>query len=1039
MVYPQHNSTIMVFQWSKAWGILFLFLSMIIAAKPSFAQRSQIYTDSEKNFKEGIDLFQKQKFGAAQLAFESFLNSGEQKTDYAKSTASYYVAACAVELFHDNAEHLMMIFLQQYPHSNKVVLAYFQLGKLYFRQKEYKKAIVYFKKSDPKMLTKPEYFEYYYKLAYAEFIEEKFDEAQKNFSVVSKTANAFTIPATYYFAHIAYLKKNYEVALQEFLKIQKDKSFSRVIPFYVAQIYFLQGKYQEAVNYATPIVDTLKGKNLPLIRRLLAESYFELKDNNKCAQNYEAYVSLGAPLDRQGSYRLGITYYRMGKFKEAALNFKNTTSEDDLISQTAYYYLADCFIQSDSKRMALDVLKLAYSMKWDERIARESLFNFAKLSYELGYNPYNEAIDAINLYIASYPNAANIEEAYELMVNIYLHTQNYKDALVSLEKIKIKNSKLKIAEQRIYYFRAIELFNNLEFNNSILHFQKAIERSFDPRITAESKYWSGEARYRLKQYSQAKENYEDFLTSPSAKQITYYQDAYYNLGYAFLKLKKFAEAATEWRSYVSMNPENMKKKHDAYLRIGDCFFMQRNYSKAIEFYDQAIQINEFKNDYALYQKGLMQGLTDNHEGKSVSLQQALNQYPNTLYKDEILYELGLSYIRTGKINEAVTSFEAIVNSGNSSSLISRSYLQLGLIYFNSDKNREALGWYKRIVDEYPNTGMANEALKYIRNIYIELGDVDTYTQYVSGLKNVEISQGSLDSASYEAAENIVKAGDCIKGAEMLDKYINQFPKGIYLLDANHFKAECNYQQKEFDRAVVHYQYIIRQRKNIYTENAMNRLAFILESKADSVGLIEVYTAMEKDSETPQSLQKARIGLMRNYQKLSNCEKIIQYAKLVLTYDKLDEYVEEEAHYFMAVCYYNQQLMEEALSSYKKVYAKTSSEYDIEAGLKIGEILFQQAKYADAEKHLRTAIKSMGSDKHRLALSFILLSDIYVAMDNLPQAKSMLNTVISKHTGEDLILVAKQKLDQITEMEREKNQRKFEQEMILENQGDNGNN
>jgi tetratricopeptide (TPR) repeat protein len=142
---------------------------------------------------------------------------------------------------------------------------------------------------------------------------------------------------------------------------------------------------------------------------------------------------------------------------------------------------------------------------------------------------------------------------------------------------------------------------------------------------------------------------------------------------------------------------------------------------------------------------------------------------------------------------------------------------------------------------------------------------------------------------------------------------------------------------------------------------------------------------------------------------------------------------------MAVCYYNQQLMEEALSSYKKVYAKTSSEYDIEAGLKIGEILFQQAKYADAEKHLRTAIKSMGSDKHRLALSFILLSDIYVAMDNLPQAKSMLNTVISKHTGEDLILVAKQKLDQITEMEREKNQRKFEQEMILENQGDNGNN
>lgn len=1004
--------------------VLFLFTPALLSA-----QRTQYCIDSERSFKEGIDLFQKQKFGAAQLRFEEFLKSDHPKTDYALSTATYYYAASAVELFHDNAEYLMLSFIQKFPHSNKVVQAYFQLGKLYFRKKEYPQAIAYFLKTDVYQLNRDQVFEYYYKIGYSRFITEEYEMALKDFAEIKDKKNPYQVPATYYFAHISYLNKNYEVALQHFLRIQQEKAFSRIIPFYVAQIYFVQGKYKEAVTYAEPIADTLKGKNLPIVRRLLAESYFELKDDAGAARNYEAYMATGVTLDRSGNYRLGISYYRLNRFEDAALYLKNATSEDDLMTQTAYYYMADCFLKSGHKRIALDVLKLAAGMNHDKRIAREALFNFAKLSYELGYNPYNEAIDAIQQYIEKYPDAKNIEEAYELMVNIYLNTQNYKDALASLQKIKNKNTRLKIAEQRIYYFRGIELFNNLEYTEAIRYFEEAISRNFDTRITAESKFWKAEAHYRSKDYSGAQRMYEDFLTSPSAKSVPYYNDAYYSLAYARLKMKQYQEAATEFRNFVTASGvADLRKRHDAYLRLGDCYFMLRNYGKAIEFYDQAIEIKQYKNDYAMYQKSLMQGLMGNHEGKAATLKRTLNEYPQSSFRDEMLYELGLANIRLGKTNEAVKNFEDIVNSGSSSAYLSSAYLQLGLIYFNADNDREALGWYKRVVDEYPNSQQAAKALKYIRTIYVDMGDIDAYTTYVQGLSNVEISMNSLDSASYEAGANAVEAGNCTKAIDAFDKYIRNFPKGVYLLDANHYKAECHYAQKEYTQALPHYQYIYRQRKNMYTENALNRAAYILEQKADSVGLIEVYTLMEESAESPDVLKRARIGLMRNYYKTGNCEKTIEYAKKVLTYDKLNEYVEEEAHYFQAVCYLKQNLLEEALAEYKKVYSQIASEFDIEAGYQVGEILYRQQKYKDAEKHLRTAIKTMGADKHRLALSFILLSDIYVAMDDLPQAKSMLNTVINRHEGQDLIQVAKEKLDAILAKERQQNQRKFEQQM-----------
>jgi TolA-binding protein len=106
-------------------------------------------------------------------------------------------------------------------------------------------------------------------------------------------------------------------------------------------------------------------------------------------------------------------------------------------------------------------------MDFDEKIKEDALFNYALVTYEISYSPFNEGIKAFNEYISLYPASERSDEAYNYLTLAYLNTHNYKDALAYIEKIKIKDNNIRKAYQRIAYFRALELFSNLRYQESI--------------------------------------------------------------------------------------------------------------------------------------------------------------------------------------------------------------------------------------------------------------------------------------------------------------------------------------------------------------------------------------------------------------------------------------------------------------------------------------------------------------------------------------------------------------------------------------------
>ncbi|MCK4797037.1 MAG: hypothetical protein KAT05_06620, partial [Spirochaetes bacterium] len=95
-----------------------------------------------------------------------------------------------------------------------------------------------------------------------------------------------------------------------------------------------------------------------------------------------------------------------------------------------------------------------------------------------------------------------------------------------------------------------------------------------------------------------------------------FQSAYYNLAYAYFKMKDYNNSLSWFRKYVdNADTTNIVDLSDSYIRIGDIYFLNRDYKNAVNSYSKAVDLHSVDYDYALFQKGFSNGLLKNYDYK----------------------------------------------------------------------------------------------------------------------------------------------------------------------------------------------------------------------------------------------------------------------------------------------------------------------------------------------------------------------------------------------------------------------------------------
>jgi TolA-binding protein len=998
--------------------IIFFLLAFSLGAA---AQKTAAYSDPESAYKSGMDLVAKEKYGAAQEAFAFVMENVKNPVSLLRVNAEYYDALCAMELFNGDAEYKFSEFLVKHPANSRHNLIQFHLGQLAYRDKSYSTAKDYFKKTDVTELTKDQTDEYYFKLGYCAFKSDDMGEAKQYFEKARKQDSKYTSPSNYYLAHIDYTEGDYDKALKEFKELMEDENFSGVAPYYIVQILFVQEKYDEVLEMAPGLLEKSTEKRAPEIVRVIGESYYRTGKYEEALTWLRQYhEAKGLSVTREDNYSYGFTLYKTGNYEDAIKYLQKVTGTQDELSQFAYYYLGSCYIQTDQKQFAANAFGSAYKLEFDTEIREDALFNQAQLAFDLSSDPYNEAIKALKNYLSNYPNSSRNDDAYNFLFSISMATGNYKDAAFALEKIKVRGSDYNRNFQKISLYRGIELFNEFDFEEAIKMFKKAMDSEADRKVTAEATFWTADAFYRQKNYWGAGKYFDEFFDLPEAKSLEVYNLANYNLGYVHFKKEEYEDAIHyfEQFTYKARN-ENPSVITDAYLRIGDCRFVTKNYDAAIDSYDKAVKSGAMEADYAMFQKAKALGVLSRNNEKIQTLKSLIYKYPESPTISEATYELANTYLIQKDNENALIHFKKVISDYPQSSFKVKAQLKSGLIYYNSDQDELALSTFKKVVSDYPGTPEYSEALASIKNIYIETNRPNEYIDFTNGLPNAKIERSEQDSVLYMASENIYMKGKFAEALPGFEQYCEQFPEGTFKLKASFYLAECQYGEGKKEDALRNYQNVLSMPRSEFTEtsllNAAN-ISFSLDSIETATGY---YSELAATAEDKSNLMEANYGEMKCRYLLKDYEGSLVSAGKFLSAEKLDDKMKLEAMMIRANSFYYSDEFLLAKSEFRKVTEISNGQPGAEAKYRCAEIEFMLNDLDPAEKDAFELSNRYSAYDYWVAKGFILLADIYIKKGNEFQAKQTLQSIIDNYEGDDLREIAAEKLKMMTDQEKMK--------------------
>ena len=1006
--------------WSMA-----LFLGM----HPAMAQQTPAQVHASARLKAALELYEQEQYAAAQEALRALQPLFGPQTETG-ATLAFYQARCAFELFNDDAEWRLSRFVNDYPEHAFRDEALFALGNLYYRNREFKEALVRYNRVEARRLSKDQQQEFAFKKGYAHFVREQYAAAKPLLAEVKDVDNRYAAPATYYYSHIAYLEKKYDAALQGFRKFKGKSPFAPVVPYYIAQILYFQKQYDALIEYAKPILDSATAKRGPEIARLIGDAYYQTGRYKESLPYLKTYAKGGNRLGREDHYQLGYAFYKAGQYESARDAFQKVVVQpDDSLNQLAYYTLGDCHLKLGQKTQARNSFAAAAKLKYNPSINEDALYNFARLSYELDPNPYYDAIAALQQFMQVYPGSVHYEETFGYLVNAFLSSRNYQEALEALEKMDKKSLSLQRAYQKIAYMRGIELFNNGNYTSAIDHLNRSLKYNLQRQTTAQARYWKAEAFYRLNLMDSAILSYRKFLFEPGADRLDEYPEANYGMGYAYFNLADYDQSARAFRKFVGLTgDEHRRKKNDALIRLGDGYFMLRDFSNAIDYYDQALQLAVFNNDYSIFQKAMCMGLLDRLDDKITSLQYLLASYPTSSYRDDAQYELANTYLLKNDEGKAMEAFKVLMTDYPNSSFVRRAQMKLALIYGNTDQNELALTTYQDIIKRFPNSTEAQQALRAMKEIYVELGQVDRYEYFLTTQPNLSIRDGELDSASYEAAELKYMKGDYAGARKDFATYLSKFPLAAFTTQANFYKADCDLRAGDEAGAIAAYLVVCAQPQNIFTEKALLKSAELLWKAKRTEEATASYARLEQLAETPGVLLEARYGQMRGNFIQKAYEPCIEQGNKLLLMEKASAEVLTDVHLLKGKSYLALGRDTLGLQELNTTISTTQSAKAAEALFAIAEYKLSKGMDAESEACINRLIEEYQNYDYWVTRSFLLYAEVFLQRKDRFNAKETLQSVIDHSENTELVAQAKERLNALIAEEKAEEE-KFKQDSL----------
>ena len=948
----------------------------------------------------------------------SFAQTTEMETRYQELAARF-----------DGRDKLLQrdlkIYLQAYPYTTFADEVKFMQGVLQVEKGHYKQSLKIFEQVEAKSLTRAHQDDYSFYRGYAYLMMQEYQRASVYFHLLSKSENRHQTRGSYYYAYCMYKMEKYDKALPALQELENNPAYAATVPFYLVQIYYAQGNYDEVQTRAEALLaEHPDSPNNAELHRILGEMHYARQEYKQAAEHLSLYRKAAKEQElepvRNDLYMLGTAQYQLGAYEEAVQSLKLVKQQADSISEAACLTMGNAYVQLGQPEQAKLSYQAAAGYKLTPAITEEASYNYTLCTYQSS-SALGESVRAFNDFLRNFPNSKYEGRIYQLLSDALMQSKNYAAAIATLDSIDHPTPKMVETKQYLRYQLGADHFLQGKMKQAVEWMSEVINHTAESsKYTAEAYYVRAEANYRLRNYMGCEKDLDWFFARPDAKKSANYVIAQYLRGYCYFSQAQYDKARNAFSGYIDAALSTEATYADALNRIGDCYFNARDFRSAITYYNQVSNLQASGADYALFQRGYALGLQHKYEDKINVMRELVRRYPKSDYADDGMYEIARAQLQMDDERGAIATYENLLNTYPHSTVARKASLERAMLYRNLGLNEEAIAAYRRTIEKYPASEEAYTALDALQALYVEAGRVDEFMAYTKNLAKMNMNVTTQeDSLLYASAEMQYMQAAYQKATVALNNYISQYcAGGRYCTTARYYLADSYYRLGQNTEALAQYILLAEMNANPYQEEAATRVAEICYDKGDYACALDGFYRMHTLASTRENTNTARLGILRCTYQLGRHQATIDIADQILSDAPLSDDLRNEALYSRAKAYAALGNWRQAQPDLRAIANDVRTAQGAEAKFLIAQSYFELNDLDAAEAEVMEFTQMNTQQQYWLARALILLSDINRERGELFQARQYLLVLQQNYiaTDDDIHTIAAARLAQLDQLE-----------------------
>jgi TolA-binding protein len=282
----------------------------------------------------------------------------------------------------------------------------------------------------------------------------------------------------------------------------------------------------------------------------------------------------------------------------------------------------------------------------------------------------------------------------------------------------------------------------------------------------------------------------------------YYNDARLRLASLSLQQNDPAKAIEQLKdldlSFKTQREESRLLHGEAYLQLGDYSNAQNSFKNFLKFYPESQFVTKAR--FGLAWAYLKSGAGDSAKAQFDSL----GSGSDTLSLNA-LYQSGALALLSGNTNDAMNSFQSLVDKSPYDVYSDKAYYEMGMIQYRQKHFRESRRNFEIVTRLFPESDLRFPAFRMLGEASVAVSDFVS-AQYAFGqLRRLGAPAEFLAPAMYQEGISLYHLGRFKTSAERLQDFLKAYPKDPRAPDAYVWQGEALYQDGRYDEAEASYE------------------------------------------------------------------------------------------------------------------------------------------------------------------------------------------------------------------------------------------